>query len=550
MQRSQNMSPTLHVVLAQLNFLVGDIEENTEKIIHAIHTAHNDYQADLIVFPELTLSGYPPEDLLFRHELFERITMALETIKPHTHKIDVVLGYPESTVHGCFNKAVLIRHGEIVSNYYKQKLPNYSVFDEKRYFKPGSTPCVFDLKGIPTAITICEDLWYTSSMTQANMAGAKLMLSINASPFDIHKYKNREKIMASRAKEGNMPILYVNHVSGQDELVFDGGSMVIDQQGTICQQADFFIERLLPVEIAYEQGNVIVKPGTLPAGMSQEEQVYKALVLGVRDYIEKNNFPLAIIGLSGGIDSALTLAIAVDAVGKDRVETLLMPSRYSTDSSISDAIAQVQTMGVKYSIISIEPMFEAFLNSLAEEFKGYSPDTTEENLQARVRGTLQMAVSNKKHAIVLTTGNKSEMAVGYATLYGDMAGGFCVLKDIFKTMVYRLAHYRNSLSPVIPQNVLEKAPSAELAANQKDEDFLPPYSILDQILERYVERNQSAEAIIKAGFNENIVNRVVKMVDRNEYKRRQAAPGIRITERAFGKDWRYPITSGFGRNLK
>jgi NAD+ synthase (glutamine-hydrolysing) len=540
---------TLKTILAQQNYLVGDIEGNARKIVEAIYTAQQQYHADLIVFSELSITGYPPEDLLFRPVLYERIAQVLPSIKAAAKEIDVILGYPEKNPQGFYNQAAFISKGEIVKHYFKQILPNYNVFDEVRYFKHGDTSCVVEIKKIPIAIMICEDLWFPQPIKEAKKAGAKLVVSLNASPFDVNKAATREKIIGARARENNMPILYVNCVGGQDELVFDGGSMAFNAHGEISVQADFFKEEFLPVEIK-ANGLVEVVPGKTPKAMRTEERIYNSLVLGVRDYIEKNHFPRAILGLSGGIDSAITLAIVVDAIGKDRVEAVMMPSRYTSEMSLQDAKTQAEAMGVKYSVISIEPMFQAYLESLKEEFANYSPDVTEENLQARCRGTLLMAISNKKKAIVLATGNKSESAVGYATLYGDMVGGFCALKDVFKTMVYRLAEYRNQLSPVIPKRVIERAPSAELAENQIDQNSLPPYPILDEILERYIERDQGIYQIVEAGFDEETVRKVAIMVNLNEYKRRQAAPGVKITERAFGKDRRYPITSGYIKNLR
>ncbi|MGB6976930.1 MAG: NAD+ synthase [Gammaproteobacteria bacterium] len=543
------MSSTLRVVLAQIDLLVGDIEGNADKIIAQSRRARDQFKADLVVFPELSLTSYPPEDLLLRPALYQRVNAALQKLQDNLKDIDVIIGYPAQTPEGFYyNKASLIHKGAIAVSYCKQILPNYSVFDEKRYFKPGHRPCVTTIKGIPVAITICEDMWHHRPMLEAAQAGAKLMISINASPFDHCKPLAREQKMAQRVKEGNMPLIYVNLVGAQDELVFDGGSMVLNAQGEVCYSAGFYKEKLLPVDIVFD-GVVHVPPNRVLPIPSEEERVYKALVLGVSDYIHKNNFPGALVGLSGGIDSALTLAIAVDAIGSNHVEAVLMPSRYTSEMSITDAKAVAEALGVKYRIISIETVFQAFLETLAPEFAGLPEDTTEENLQSRCRGTLLMAISNKLGSIVLATGNKSEMSVGYATLYGDMVGGFGVLKDVFKTWVYRLANYRNHISAVIPQQIIERAPSAELKANQTDQDMLPPYPILDAILERYIEQDQSPEDIIAAGFNKEIVLKITRMVDHNEYKRRQAPTGVRITQRAFGRDRRYPITSGFNRYL-
>lgn len=538
---------SIRIILAQQDFLVGDIEGNAEKVIHAINEARDDHQAQLIIFPELTLTGYPPEDLLFRDDLYARINSVLPTICARAKGIDVVIGYPAQEADGCYNRAAFIHEQKITHYADKQKLPNYQVFDEMRYFKAGAAKaCVVDVHGIKMALTVCEDLWYPEPIAQAKAAGAEVVLSLNASPFANNKAELRTQILRQRMQETRLPIIYVNHVGGQDELVFDGGSMAINADEKIVRQAGFFSEELLAIDLTRDAKNQIqIIPADLPPPLSEEAAIYQALVLGLRDYIEKNHFPRAVLGLSGGVDSALTLAIAVDAIGKDRVEAVMMPSRYNSDMSLEDALLQVQTMGVNHQVLSIEPVFQAFLTTLQPEFQGLPKDTTEENLQARCRGTLLMAISNKKNAIVLATGNKSEMAVGYSTLYGDMVGGFCVLKDVFKTMVYRLARYRNSLSAIIPERVFTRAPSAELAPNQKDQDSLPPYPILDEILARYIERDESLPMILKAGFDEETVRKVLAMVDRNEYKRRQAAPGIRLTEHAFGKDRRYPITSGF-----
>jgi NAD+ synthase (glutamine-hydrolysing) len=543
------MSSTLRVVLAQIDLLVGDIEGNTDKIIAKSQHARDQFKADLVVFPELSLTSYPPEDLLLRPALYQRVNAALQKLQAYLKDIDIIIGYPAQAAEGfCYNKVSLIHEGAIVTSYAKQILPNYSVFDEKRYFTPGHGVCITSIKGIPTAITICEDMWHTRPMLEASQAGAKLMITINASPFDHGKPLAREQMMAQRAKEGNMPLIYVNQVGAQDELVFDGGSMVLNAQGEVCYSAGFFKEKLLPVDIVFDGVAQVASNKILPLP-SEEERVYNALVLGVRDYIRKNNFPGALVGLSGGIDSALTLAIAVDAIGNKHVEAVLMPSRYTSQMSITDAKTIAETLGVKYRIIPIETVFQAFLQTLAPEFAGLPEDTTEENLQSRCRGTLLMAISNKLGSLVLSTGNKSEMSVGYATLYGDMVGGFGVLKDVFKTWVYRLANYHNHISAVIPQRIIERAPSAELKPDQTDQDALPPYPLLDAILERYIEQDQSPEDIIAAGFDKETVLKIVRKVDHNEYKRRQAPTGVRITQRAFGRDRRYPITSGFNRYL-
>lgn len=535
--------------MAQLNFLVGDIEGNAEKIIANSIYAKEKLNADLVVFPELCLTGYPPEDLLLRPGLYLRIKNALKKILENTQKICLIIGYPSQTTDGVYNAASLIEDGQIICTHYKECLPNYSVFDEKRYFKTGCSPTVTTLKGIPIAITICEDLWLPEPIMQASKAGALLAISLNASPFDRNKPLQRQELMGKRAKESGLPIVYVNMVGGQDELVFDGGSMVINQDGETCLSAGYFEEKLEPITLEIFDNEVKVPKSKLLPIPHEEERVYKALVLGVRDYIEKNNFPGAIISLSGGIDSALTLAIAVDAIGSERIEAVLMPSRFTSELSNNLAKQQAEKMKVNYRIISIEPVFSSFLKVLEPEFQGFHQDVTEENLQARCRGTILMALSNKFGKIVLSTGNKSELSVGYATLYGDMVGGFCVLKDVPKTLVYRLVEYRNKISPVIPQEVINRPPTAELAENQKDQDLLPPYPILDAILEKFIEKDQSYFQIVEAGFDPETVKRVIKMIDKNEYKRRQSPLGVKITVRAFGRDRRYPITSGYAQFL-
>jgi NAD+ synthase (glutamine-hydrolysing) len=543
------MGSRLRIALGQLNLLVGDVPGNAAKIISSAQRARDELKAHVIVFPELALTGYPPEDLLLRPDLTVRVELALGGMLREISGIDVIVGYPKRQYGKLFNAASLLRDGKVATTYFKHRLPNYGVFDEKRYFAEGANPCVIDLQGVPTGITLCEDVWEQGPVEQAVNAGAKLMINLNASPFHKNKGKERFDVVARRARANGVPIVYLNLVGGQDELVFDGDSFVVDGRGEMTQRAPAFVEGLYLVEVDAD-GQVTPVTGPIMPELSEEESVYTALVLGVRDYIGKNGFAGAVIGLSGGIDSALTLCLAVDAIGASRVEAVMMPSQYTAAMSLEDARFQATALGVKYSFIPIDPMFESFLGALKEEFKGMEPDTTEENIQARIRGTLLMAISNKTRKMVLTTGNKSEMSVGYATLYGDMAGGFAAIKDVPKTLVYRLAEYRNKIKPVIPRRVFERPPSAELAPDQKDTDSLPPYPVLDPILERYVELDQSADDIIAAGFDEAIVRRVLRMVDRNEYKRRQAAPGVRITPRAFGRDRRYPITSGYGAETK
>ncbi len=535
----------LKLILSQLNTLVGDIPGNTAKVIAEAREALVEGAVDAILFPELTLTGYPPEDLLLRPSLELRIERALQQIQDAALPICLVIGYPRFRAGKLFNMAGVIRNGKLIAEYAKQCLPNYQVFDEKRYFAAGDQPCVFDLNGVPTALSVCEDIWHPEPMAQAKLAGAKLMLNLNASPYHQGKQLEREAVVAARAREGQMPVIYTNLVGGQDELVFDGGSVVINASGQTCFRAPAFDEGQFPVVLHWDQQQISVPMQTLEAIPDNLAAVYKALVVGMRDYVTKNRFKGVVLGLSGGIDSALTLAIAVDALGADRVEAVMMPFRYTSDLSKDDAADEAARLGVRYSSVSIEPMYEAFMAALADEFAGTKRDTTEENLQARCRGVLLMAISNKKGYLVLTTGNKSEMAVGYSTLYGDMAGGFDALKDVPKTLVFALSHYRNAISPVIPETVITRPPSAELAPDQKDEDSLPPYDILDQILEFYVEQDLSAEAIIARGFNREQVERAVRLVDVNEYKRRQAPVGIRITQRGFGRDRRYPITSGW-----
>ncbi|AOY88783.1 NAD+ synthase [Marinobacter salinus] len=540
----QVSSKKLRVVMAQLDFLVGDIPGNTDLVIDATRRASEEHQADIVVFPELCITGYPPEDLLLRPSLELRVNEALERIQAEQLEPAIVIGAPLR--HGAllYNSAVVIEGGTITGRYFKRFPPNYQVFDEKRYFAEGQDVLTMEIRGVPVGVTVCEDLWKDGPVEDAAAAGARLIVNLNASPYDVDKQARRKSLLERKSRENRVSIVYVNLVGGQDELVFDGGSMVFDHSGVLMAEAPQFDEGLFPVEFICEHHCQPVSQ-SLPEEPSLEANVYKALVTGVRDYVNKNGFRSVVLGLSGGIDSAVTLAVAVDALGKDRVRAVMMPFRYTSGMSLEDAEAEALALGVQYDVFSIEPMYDAFMATLSGPFEGTQPDTTEENLQARLRGVLLMSLSNKFGSLVLTTGNKSEMAVGYSTLYGDMAGGFDVLKDVPKTLVFRLANYRNTLSQVIPERVITRPPSAELAPDQKDEDSLPGYDILDQILNFYVERDFSADAIVAEGFDRVDVERVIRLVDINEYKRRQAPIGVRITERGFGKDRRYPITNGW-----
>ncbi len=541
----------LRIVLAQLDFLVGAIGHNVDRIVAASARARDELDADLVVFPELAITGYPPEDLLLSPSLHLRVSHALEELKQRVQGVAIVFGYPQHAAGGLFNAASLLHDGRLVATCHKQHLPNYGVFDEQRYFTRGAGYCVAPCKGVRVGLTICEDIWNPGPVREAAEAGAQLILNINASPFHRDKGREREAEVLQRVQETGVPVAYLNLVGGQDELVFDGDSFVMDAGGALTHRLPAFEETLALLEVdpgGDGDRGVRLHAGDVLAPLSSDAAVYRAVVSGVRSYIEKNGFDGVVIGLSGGIDSALTLAIAVDALGAERVEAVMMPSRYTADMSLEDAAAQAQSLGVEYHVLPIEPAFQAFLGILEEEFAGRPVDTTEENIQARCRGVTLMGIANKKHRIVLTTGNKSEMAVGYATLYGDMAGGYNALKDVPKTLVYRLAEYRNGVSPVIPQRVIERPPSAELAPGQQDSDSLPPYAVLDPILELYVEQDRSIREIVAAGYDEEVVRRIVRMVDRNEYKRRQAPPGVRITRRAFSRDRRYPITSGFSHD--
>jgi NAD+ synthase (glutamine-hydrolysing) len=511
----------------------------------ATRQARQEHDAELVVFPELCLTGYPPEDLLLRPGLLKRVNKALQTLCQQIDDITIIVGHPLGEVgKELFNAASVINKNHISAQYLKQKLPNYGVFDEKRYFIEGREATIIEINQFKIGLTICEDIWFIEPSSQAADAGAEIIVNLNASPFKQDKTQLREAEVSQRARENNVPVLYVNQIGGQDELVFDGASFAVNAAGEKCVQAVQFATALVPITLHKTERGIELSGPQQPL-MEELETVYHALVCGLRDYVEKNRFPGVVIGLSGGIDSALTMALAVDALGAERVQAVMMPSRYTSQISLDDAAQMAAILGVQYRNINIENLFQTFLRELEDVFAGTQPDATEENIQARCRGVLLMAISNKTGAMVLSTGNKSEMAVGYSTLYGDMAGGFSPLKDVYKTLVYKLARYRNSLSPIIPERIISRPPSAELSADQVDQDSLPAYEILDEILEAYIAKDDCFEDLVASGFDAETVAQVIKMVDRSEYKRRQAPPGIRITGRAFGRDRRYPITSGY-----
>ncbi|WP_255990170.1 NAD+ synthase [Chitinolyticbacter albus] len=533
----------MRIALAQFNPVVGDLTGNLDLILAAAADAHAQ-GADVLVTPELALTGYPPEDLLLRPAFLKDCARAIGRLIDEVDGITLVVGHPYGSGDECFNAATVIRDGNVLGRYEKMLLPNDTVFDEVRYFTPGYAPLVFEVAGVKAGVLICEDVWELDPAAAARDEGAELLLVLNASPYHQAKQSTRQAVLRDRATENDVPAVYVNLVGGQDELVFDGHSFAVNRAGAVVAELPAFEPALQLVEFA--EGDL--KPAARVTEYAEEESVYRALVLGVRDYITKNRFPGVLLGLSGGIDSALTLAIAVDALGADKVHAVMMPSRYTADISVDDSREMIARLACQYSEIEIWPMYEAFMNGLAPQFAGTAVDTTEENLQSRIRGTLLMALSNKSGRLVLTTGNKSEMTTGYATLYGDMAGGFAVLKDVAKTLVFRLARWRNTtgayaLTDVIPERIITRPPSAELRPDQKDEDSLPPYEVLDAILQAYVEENCSKAEIVARGYAAIDVDRVVWLLKVNEYKRRQAPVGPRVTHRAFGKDWRMPITN-------
>lgn len=547
---------TISICIAQLNFVVGDLSGNAQKIIEAAKQAHAQ-GASLLVTPELALCGYAVEDLLLRASFQQASDEALQRIVAATADLPglkLLLGHTQAvpgTVHR-HNTASLLADGRVLSTYVKQALPNYGVFDELRYFTPQHQSCVIEVNGIRAGVLICEDAWVQAPALAAKQAGAQMLIVLNASPYHLGKQAEREAVLAQRALETGLPVVYAHMVGGQDELVFDGSSFGLDAQGAVVVRAPSFETALVTVAARHVSGHVQLS-GVVEPVQADNAYLWSALVLAVRDYVTKNGFPGALLGLSGGIDSALVLAIAVDALGRDKVRTVMMPSPYTADISWKDAQEMADRVGVRHDVIDIAPQFEAFKDALAVHFHGVNEDTTEENLQARIRGTLLMALSNKFGSIVLTTGNKSELATGYCTLYGDMAGGVAVIKDVLKTRVFELARWRNANDPFgtglnpIPDRIITRPPSAELRPDQKDEDSLPPYPVLDDMIRRYVENDETVEAIVAAGHDLNNVERVVRLIRINEYKRRQAPVGPRLSHRSFGKDWRNPITNGFRR---
>ncbi len=535
--------PSLRIAIAQINCVVGDLAGNVQRILDAAEKAKR-AGADLLLTPELALCGYPPEDLLLRPDFYRACDRELHSLA-QAAPLAIVVGHPEFCDGRRYNAASLLHAGKVECTYRKQRLPNSEVFDEERYFSKGDVAGLCEFQGVRLGLAICEDVWQPGVAEACRQGDAELLLVLNASPFHMHKLRCRHDVLHERVEATGMPMIYANLVGGQDELVFDGGSFALDGLGRLTHQLPAFVEALEIVE--YSAGHLL--PGTMAPALSPEAEIYAALCLGVRDYLDKNGFPGAVLGLSGGVDSALTLCIAADALGAHRVRAVMMPSPYTAQMSLDDSRELVRRLGVRYDELSIEPAMRTYATMLEPLFAGIPPtawaDTTAENLQARIRGMVLMALSNRSGAIVLTTGNKSEMAVGYATLYGDMAGGFAVIKDVFKTLVYRLCHYRNSVSNVIPSNIITRTPSAELKPGQTDQDALPAYEVLDAIIEAYMERDLSPRDIVAMGFAEEDVRRVVGMLKRNEYKRRQAPIGIRVSRRGFGKDWRYPITSRY-----
>ena len=539
------MTDAVKVALAQIDLIVGDVAGNTAKIIEHAQRARDADGADIVVFPELSVCGYPPEDLLFHAGLRHDVEAAVAKVREEVSGIAILLGFPEYDDGQIYNACAVLLDGKVVARYRKQLLPNYAVFDEERYFTAGRGPAVFRLNGIRIGLNICEDVWKPGPMGASRTAGAECVFVINGSPFEVRSQEKRESVVRARVAEVGIPVVYVNHVGGQDELVFDGGSFIMNADGEVVYRARAFEESMHTLVLQGDAAGVVSEPGQIAEPDGKIATIYNALVKGTRDYVMNHGFPGVIIGLSGGIDSALVCAIACDAIGAERVRAVQMPFRYTSTMSQEDSKKQAEAFGIRYDVIPIEPMYEATIAQLRPVLGETEPDATEENIQARCRGLLLMAISNKTGRMLLTTGNKSEMAVGYATLYGDMAGGFAPIKDCSKSLVFELARYRNSLGKAIPERVITRPPSAELRADQKDTDSLPDYDVLDPILEAFIEKDLSVAEITALGFDRAVVIRVLEMVKRNEYKRRQAPPGVRISSRAFGRDWRYPITSGY-----
>ena len=536
----------ISIGIVQENPIVGDIEGNLQLAINAIDKLSKQSSPDIFVFTEMFLTGYPPEDLILRDDLLDASYEAVEKLCDVKPESFIVIGYPKKEGDSIFNCAGVLRNKSVITEYKKQELPNYEVFDEKRYFQPGKGPGIFEVNGLRVGLSVCEDIWHENVIKQLHEKKTDLILNINASPFHLDKIKERKVLISGHAINYSLPIVYANQVGGQDELVFDGTSMAMDGEGQQILQLEKFKEDYKIVNFTSDQEGKLSseKREEIPEDKELEE-VYKALVLGAKDYIQKNNFPGVLIGSSGGIDSALTAAIAADAIGPEKVRTFMLPFKFTSDMSVEDSEKLAVNLGIKHSVIPIGDIYESFADSLEDEFSGLEPDITEENLQSRCRGVILMALSNKSGELVLTTGNKSETAVGYSTLYGDTAGGFGVLKDVPKTLVYELSRYRNTISHVIPDRIIDRPPSAELAPDQQDSDSLPDYAILDKIIELYVEQDKSKVEIEESGIDKSMVDRVIRLIDLSEYKRRQAPLGVKITSRGFGKDRRYPITNKF-----
>ena len=536
----------ISIGIVQENPIVGDIEGNLQLAINAIDKLSKQSSPDIFLFTEMFITGYPPEDLILRDDLLDASYEAVEKLCEVKPESFIVIGYPKKEGDSIFNCAGVLRNKSVITEYKKQELPNYEVFDEKRYFQSGKGPGIFEVNGLRVGLSVCEDIWHENVIKQLHEKKTDLILNINASPFHLDKIKERKVLISGHAINYSLPIVYANQVGGQDELVFDGTSMAMDGEGQQILQLEKFKEDYKIVNFTSDQEGKLSseKREEIPEDKELEE-VYKALVLGAKDYIQKNNFPGVLIGSSGGIDSALTAVIAADAIGPEKVRTFMLPFKFTSDMSVEDSEKLAVNLGIKHSVIPIGDIYESFADSLEDEFSGLEPDITEENLQSRCRGVILMALSNKSGELVLTTGNKSETAVGYSTLYGDTAGGFGVLKDVPKTLVYELSRYRNTISHVIPDRIIDRPPSAELAPDQQDSDSLPDYAILDKIIELYVEQDKSKVEIEESGIDKSMVDRVIRLIDLSEYKRRQAPLGVKITSRGFGKDRRYPITNKF-----